>query len=840
MRLSRAKACTLASTALAALLCHSPASAQSTPTGKIETVTVTAKRMVATEVKRQAPNVIEVQPVSEIQKLPDVNLAEALQRVPGISLETDSGEGRFVNIRGMDADLNGTSYDGVRLTASNPSSPQSGGRAVAFDAFPSGIMGGVEVIKSLTPDMDAEGLGGVVNLIPRTMPQNREMLIEASAGGGDEALRGSPVWDGQFTGGVRFGPANDMSAILSYDYHSDWRGVDDIEEDYISEPPNKAYDDLQLRWYKYHRIRQGVGGGFTFDVNDNTALFVRAFHSGYTEYAQKHRLELNNLGDDGSGNIPVPSANGTFRVPDAQAQQIYTYSREDVGNDLVEGGGHTEFAGGIVLDARLSWTRGTDKFPTNYGFTFTDPNNIPLVYNNRDAGHPFFAPTNGTDLANGNIYPFDTGDNGPSNNSDDETAGTANLTVPLPAYGYDGVLKFGAEVRARIRRAIASDAVLLPNNSVLSDFGGTDQIYYNQTYNIGPMANLPELAQLPIGPQIIDPSTYEHDRENVYAGYAQYGITIGALDALAGLRIENTNATYTANVVNGNDKRIGPSVNPQAYTDFFPDLNLKYRVTDEFQVRLAYSTSIARPGFNQITAARSIDVPNLVVSEGNPSVKATTANNFDLTAEYYLPDGGIASAGLFYKAFDNYIVPTIAHVPGSDFPPYFSPNQIVELDSFANIGAATAEGVEAQYVQQFKFLPDPFDGFGFDGNVTYVSSRGQIRLGEFHTLPQTSPFNYNAALFYEKGPYELRLAASYVSTNLWAVGGDPGTDLYSQSRLRADFGGSYAITDNIAYYVDVKNITNTKLEFTQTSDTHFPVQREFYGMDFLTGVRVQF
>jgi hypothetical protein len=503
------------------------ADAQSVASNTIETVTVTANRLKATEIKRDAPNVIEIQPVTEIQKLPDVNLAEALQRVPGISMESDSGEGRFVNIRGMDADLNGTAFDGVR-----------------------------------------------------------------------------------------FGPDDRMSAIVSYDYHEDWRGIDDMEEDYINEPPDKAYDDLQLRWYKYHRIRQGIGGGFTIDMSDNTALFVRAFHSGYTEYGMKHRLELNNLGDDGTGNEPIPSANGTFKVPDAQAQQIYTWSKEDVGNDLVEGGGHTEFAGGVLLDARLSWTRGTDRFPFNYGFTFTDPNNIPLVYNNRDAGHPFFAATDGTDLANGNNYPFDTGDNAPSNNSDDEAAGSTNLTVPLPIEGYDGELKFGASVRARIRRAIASDAVLLSNNSVLPDFGGTDQTYYNQTYAIGPMANLEELAALPIGRQIVDPSTYEHDRENVYAGYVQYGASFGALDALAGPRVENTNATYTANALNGDDQRIGLSVNPQSYTDFFPDVNLKYHVTDEFQVRAAFSTSIPRPGFNQISAAPSIDVPNLLVSDG--------------------------------------------------------------------------------------------------------------------------------------------------------------------------------------------------------------------------------
>src|SRR5262249_16843076 len=105
---------------------------------EIETVVVTA-RIQASEVKKQAPNVVDVRSQEEIKSLPDVSAAEAVQRVPGISMESDSGEGRFINIRGMDADLNGTTYDGVRLTASNPATPQGGARAIAFDAFPSGI-----------------------------------------------------------------------------------------------------------------------------------------------------------------------------------------------------------------------------------------------------------------------------------------------------------------------------------------------------------------------------------------------------------------------------------------------------------------------------------------------------------------------------------------------------------------------------------------------------------------------------------------------------------------------------------------------------------------------------
>ncbi len=178
-------------------------------------------------------------------------------------------------------------------------------------------------------------------------------------------------------------------------------------------------------------------------------------------------------------------------------------------------------------------------------------------------------------------------------------------------------------------------------------------------------------------------------------------------------------------------------------------------------------------------------------------------------------------------------------MPATDFPtePFSGTN--VTINSFANVGSATTKGVELNYIQQFVFLPEPIDGFGFEGNFTYNDSDGDIRVGEKHALPQTSPYNYNAAIFYEKYGFTARIAASFVSKNLWAVGGDPTQDLYSQNRFRLDFGSSYDVTDNVSVYFNVKNITNTKLEFTQTPSKAFPVQRESYDADYLFGVKAQ-
>ena len=507
--------------------------------GSIETVVVTGTRIQAQQVKQDAPNVLEIRPVDEIQKLPDVNLAEALQRIPGVSLESDSGEGRFVNIRGMDADLNGTTFDGVRLTASNPSSPQGGARAVAFDAFPSGLFGGVEVIKSLTPDIDAEGLGGVVNLIPRTMPEGKEWMVDASMGSGVESLRDSPVWDGQLTVGGRFGPRDSITVILSYTYHEDHRGIDDIENSGPSPTfPSQADPDLEYRWYEYHRIRQGLGGSLNWDVNSSTALFVRGFDAGYTEFAHKDRLELDNLNSESDGSVPVLAANGSYSIDDAAAEKVYTYSKETIQNKLIEFGGHTVFADDIKADFRASWTEGDDVVPWSYGFTFDGPQDFPLTYNDTtDPNHPMFN-AGGINLADPTIYTKGKLKDDASNSQDQELAGVLNFSVPLELGGYDGDLKFGGSVRARVKRATATNAGSAKVGGLSNYAEPTDQIYYNNLYNIGPMANLAALAAIPESAQTPDPSSFQHNNENVYAGYVQYATTIGKLDVLAGVRVE--------------------------------------------------------------------------------------------------------------------------------------------------------------------------------------------------------------------------------------------------------------------------------------------------------------
>jgi len=825
-------------------------------------------RAAAIAEKEQAPNIIDAEPLSEIVKLPDINTAEALQRIPGISLETDSGEGRFVHIRGLDADLNGTTYGGVRLPASNAASPSGGGRAVAFDAFPTGIVGGIEVTKTQRPDMDAEALGGSINLVPRTGAEHGGApFIDANLGAGYEPLRKTPVYHGEVSAGRSFdggdgigglfAGANAFSAVVTALYHEDKRGIDDVEESYTDQQssgvPDKVLSNLQFRRYEYHRRRYGTAANFDAKMSDSTSLYARVLWSGYLEGANKHYLVLNNLDSD-SGCTPLPTCiqdpdnpNG-FIASNGQLTQQTTDSLERVENGLWMVGGSSIFSA-FQLDYRASFALGTDRFSSNYGSVWADPNPVPIAYDTTtDPRYPKFQTLDGTNPANPSIYTLQQIDLGPSYTHDGETAANLDATIPTGGVGQAGELKFGVSVRERHKTSVSSSPVFTPNGviSLLPSTYGSPQIYYNNLYSIGPAISLPAIRGL-VGSNLgtitddaaADASTDTDDRENVYAGYGQYSARFGRAGVLAGVRIEATRATYGGNLYNGDADTNTPTSVRNSYTNYFPTLQGRYDFLDDLVGRLTYSTGIARPGFEQITPGASISISNASVTVGNPALKPTFGQSFDATVEYYPGDGQIASAGLFYKTFRNYILLSQQILSGYNFPGLTG--VITTVQTYTN-GPAHAEGVEAQWQQQLKFLPAPFDGLGYSANVTLVDSRAEIHPGIYGLLPSTSRVTWNAAAFYERGPVELRLAADYVGQDLFAFGSYVGnaTDVYSRHRLTMDLGSSYAIAHAVRIYFDAKNLLNTPLEFTEGRSDSRPIQREFYDVTVLAGVRLSF
>lgn len=843
-------------------------------------------RAAAIEEKKEAPNIVDVQPLQEILKLPDVNMAEALQRVPGISLETDTGEGRFIHIRGLDADLNGTTYGGVRLPASNAASPSGGERAVAFDTFPTGIVGGVEVTKTLRPDMDAEGLGGTINLVPRSGAEHGGApFLDADLGYGYEELRqtdryradvsaGRSFDGGDGIGGL-FSGAGAVSAVVSAVYDQDSRGIDDVEESYddqqASGVPDKVLTNLQYRRYLYHRKRYGAAGNFDARASDSTSLYFRVLYSGYIEAATKHYLVWNNLNsNDGCSPLPScivdPSDPNGFIASQAQMEQDTTDSLERIQNSLGILGGSTLFPT-FELDYHISYAVGTDAVSSDYGSQWDDPNAVPVAYDSTtNPKYPVATTLDGTNPADPANYTLTNIGFGPSLTRDQEAGAALDATVPIGSGDHTGAWKLGLSARLRHKTNSASSLTFTPFGTIsLAPYTyGPDQIYYNDLYNIGPAISLAAVRALVANTAlgavsddpIADAAQDTDDVEDVYAGYVQYQQRFGRVGVLTGVRVESTDAWYSGNLYNPGSPAMPasggmpaqpavpesniPTTVKNSYTNYFPSAQFRYDLTDDLVGRLIYSTGIARPGFQQINPAYSYSTPITTaetVQVGNPTLKPTLGQGVDATLEWYPGDGQIASVGLFYKAFRDYILLSQQSLADFNYPTGVVGPAI--LQTWSN-GPAHAEGVEAQWEQKLTFLPAPLDGLGYNLNGTLVNSWAQFHPGISGLLPSTSKVTWNAEVFYERGPVEVRVAADYVGLNLFAYGSILGnaTDDWSQPRLTLDASAAYAITDNVKFYVEAKNLLNTPLEFTEGTSTERPIQREFYDTTYFAGVRL--
>ena len=371
-----------------------------------------------------------------------------------------------------------------------------------------------------------------------------------------------------------------------------------------------------------------------------------------------------------------------------------------------------------------------------------------------------------TNVNDPTLYKLTSLSNSTEHARDREWSGAINGSLDTNWIGSDDKLQFGGQIRLRDKTDTPYTQDFTLPATGLATLGPAITNYYGDRYSNGPQVDAGAVrataGQSMTDGLAADLTGYFEAKEDIYAGYAMYTFGVGKLGGIAGVRVEHTEATYRTYSFDGTDADDNPPqvVRKTSYTNFFPTLQLKYDFTPSLLLRATYSTGIGRPGFSQIASAISIDRDNGIIAEGNPNLKPTTGNNFDLSLEKYLPNAGILSVGVFDKQFANYIVARQAIGSDARLPDFG--NQVVFV-TYENVSGAYARGAEAAYDQRFAFLPKPFDGLGIGANVTYVDS--QITLhdgGRKQSLPATSKWTWNAAAYYEAHGIQLRLSAQYV------------------------------------------------------------------------------
>ncbi len=835
-------------------------------------IVVTAQRTtvdLARSAQKDAENIVNVVSYEEIHKLPVVNSGDAVRMIPGVQLETDTGEGRFVNIRGLDSDLSSTTFGGVRLPPTDvTTSPQLGSRAVSFDALPSEMIGAVTVTKTNRPEQEAEALGGTIEITPKTVPlTGKPYFGDLRVGSGYEPLRGTWIKDYAATFGGRFGAKNSdympFSAIGVFSYYEDRRGVDDLEATYVDNQsggiPDRAKSQWDQRYYRQHKKRHVYGGELGYAPDSDNKWYIRYYDFGVVQDYNRNELIFNFSGN------PTVNADGSF-ADTASDVKTYRSTTETFDTRLLALGGSNDIDA-VKLDYFVAHTMGTYDRPYNYipQWTKIDPSTgLPattsVTYNQANQTNPNFAVSGGANPYDPSGYTLTGFSDSKQKATTKDWSGKLNAAIATHWTSYaTEELKFG--VGARMRKfdqwQTVYGATSVPAIPLSDTVSGGDVIYYDHHYNMGPLigtgainaafANGTGFTHDPLADAVAGGASTFTVSEDVYAGYGQYQFGFGKLGIFTGLRVESTKESFNAFAVipdpTDPTKNITtPISSDHRYTDFLPSLQTRYEFTPSLVGRAIYSSTIARPGYNQLTPGLAINLLSTSVTVGNPNIKPAHSHNIDLSIEDYLPHAGILSFGLFYKNLLDYIVPVATHqtFPNSGIFASLPAGQPVTVYTFKNGSAARAMGYEFAFERRFVELPDLWSGFGVAFNWTGVSSRIEIRPGDFTTLPSTAKNTGNATLFYERQhEFEVRLGANYTSRSLFNAFTSAATDVYTDSRTSLDFGSRYFVSDNFNVYLNAKNLTNTPLTYSERSAAR-AVQRETYRQTYQFGVEASF
>jgi TonB-dependent receptor len=832
--------------------------------------------------QRTSDNILDVMPEGVINSLPNENIADVVGRMPGVSLERDEGEGKYVQIRGTEPRLNNTTVDGVELPA-----PEDNVRQFKLDTIPSGIVEAVEVNKTLAANQDADAIGGTVNLVTKKAGDLPTLEIEGIGGF-------TPIVNTRYIGlvsgtvGQRFGHDKRFGALFSGSYDYNGRGIDDIEpqpDPYYSIP---VYDSMDVREYRYQRKRYGFGGSLDYKLKDPASgLFLHYFYSDFKDYGNKWTYSLN---DDVTQNPAGPSAPPIIAgdVPKfSTSQRVPDYSA----GSIAIGGKH------VFTSSWLSWELSAAESREggaagNPGATFKPVSgsalsNLSTCVNLQGPNFHlpqwdpscFGSPTYDPTQYNITEYDGTSGDTSQVN-----LQGALSYAKNYHVGSHSSTFEFGFKERNAHKGQDAYsptyDQAFLanPGTALMSQYlsGFTNPHYYFKAYPLGPVTNYNTISGdlgnlISQGVLSLDqPATsFGSDASNfdlterISAAYAMNTIEFGRFRLQTGLRVEATQLDILGfNVVNNADST-QTTVTPQQanswYWDPLPSVQLRYRITDDSDIRAVYARAISRPNPYDMVPYITLDNSSnpLTVSVGNPNLKPEHANDYDLLYEHYLKPYGLLQAGFFYKQLSQPIYYLAdPYYQGTQYPQY-----VGDIYSYIENGInAKLYGVEFSYIQHLGFLPGAWSGFGIMANYSRTgSSAGTLPLRTDNpALQRQTPTMWNLSPSYDRGRFSARLGATYNSASIYqyqwqqcttaqatnSACEDPGNlgpkgpvgDNYLYAHLQLDAQASFRVQRTLTVLWQGLNLTDQVFGFYNGSPWYV-TQREYYRPTYSFGLR---
>jgi TonB-dependent receptor len=776
--------------------------------------------------QKTADNIKNVVAADQIGRFPDPNAAEALQRVPGINIERDQGEGRYVLIRGLSPNFTNMNVNGEQIP-----SPEADVRFVALDAIPSDQLASMEISKTLTPDLDGDAIGGSVNLITRTA-QSSKPSFNGSILTGYNNLMGKFNGQGSINYGQRF-LDNKLGVMLNATYYSNNLGSDNWERD-LDGSTDATNHRFELRDYELTRTRTGLSSTIDYKFNARHEVYARTLYTRFTDREWRRTYYFNPVDDE------IERA-----VKDRFEEQI-------IGSYNI-GAKHT--FNSFLLDYEMSYSDAFQNTPYDNEVTFIGETPNRVAFNSE-----FPVITSANYLQN-NLYKFDQLEMGETYAKDENITAKINVTIPYTIGKNKGFIKFGAKTRSKTKSftVTANKFESLGGIPTLNQFEGglVDEKFLNDNYKLAPNADIgkvlthfnnnPEMYELQVEDKTIDEALEAYEAtEDVTAAYLMAKHSLKKLTLVGGLRFESTKVTYNSKEaeidVNGDLLGIKSVTGGTTYDYLLPQFSLKYSLNDNTNLRAAATYSYARPNFSQIIPAQEANLQDRKVSIGNTSIKPVSAINLDVLAEHYFGNVGLVSGGIFFKRLDDFIYTRtlFAQVYNNN------PNIIVDITQAQNGNEASLRGIELAFQRNLSFLPSFFKGLSVYANYTYTNSVASIQsrkadntnpdIREEIRLPGQATHVGNFSLAYNMKRFNARLSTNFNGEYISELGGTPDFDLYVKSRMQMDISLGYAINKKVRVFTEIMNVTNQPFE-TYQGNKDIVVQREFYSFWTRLGVK---
>ncbi|MGH2664649.1 TonB-dependent receptor [Flavobacterium sp.] len=819
----------------------------------------------ALNMQKNSVSIMNVIAADGIGKLPDRNAAETVQRIQGVSIEKDQGEGRFVSVRGLPPFWASTTINGNRIPTAEE---ETTSRATAFDFFPSELIAYVQVNKAITPDIEADGIGGSVNFITQTPPE--KTTISATLGSGYNTKSDKGIYNISATLGGKTKDKKFGYLINLTQWNRNW-ATDNFE---ARRDGDEGVFRLELRDYTGIRKTTGINSAFEYSISPKNKIYLKSLYGTLAdnETHYKHRIRFDKF-------------NSATNVARVELQNIHNELITEL--KAVNFGGKHELSSG-----KIDWDLAVYENEFRYGNIPDRENKSYYVVKFRQDGvgiNPNYISDKGKgpraywSVDGGQLDYKDTDAlfgfySNPDFKMDASKMKFSDLEFYkisiierdniVAAFNHEFTtseklsFKYGLKFRDKDRRAKFEDVFYTWSSTnpapYLSNYaqyiteqpGRTDyltEINATVSNSFGPVLSTQGMNQFWNENQNnVSVSTADSEGlafnsglgrnfdvdETHAAAYGMGTYTISdKLTLLGGIRAENTTTKVSGyNVVNGDLLKVQ---NKKEYLAVLPMIHVKYSPTNDMNLRFAATRTFARPNYGDITPGGSYVEADNEFKGGNPSLNPTYSLNFDLMGDYYFSNVGTINVGLFYKSITDPIFQ-------DTYRASYNGNTGVEFSTPNNGDNAWIGGFEAGITKRFDFLPGFLKYFGTQLNTTLMTSEMTKPSGRNVNLPYQAKQIYNAQLFFEKGGCNVRLAFNHKGKYAIAYGESDIDDVYYGKYSSLDLGLQVKLTKHISIYTDINNILNEPLIYHYGASEDRPKQVEYYGIKGSFGTKFNF